>query len=71
MNIVLDEDFNARLIDFGLAREMKEGHDHTKTTSKYVFTPGYGKETQQDILAKHDDYRYFGVGKFNIQVNVE
>ncbi|XP_053389428.1 uncharacterized protein LOC128552417, partial [Mercenaria mercenaria] len=62
LNIVLDKYLNARLIDFGLAREMEHGHDHLETTSiQYPSTSGYGKETQQQILAKHDDYRCFGV----------
>ncbi|XP_053390324.1 uncharacterized protein LOC123534596 [Mercenaria mercenaria] len=62
LNIVLDQNLNARIIDFGLAREMKHGHDHTSTTSlHYYATPGYDKLTQQQILGKHDDYRYFGV----------
>jgi serine/threonine protein kinase len=62
LNIVLDEFLNARLIDFGLAREMKFGNDKTKTT-RYYATLGYGKLTQQQIVERHDDYRYFGVGK--------
>ncbi|XP_060554328.1 serine/threonine-protein kinase pakF-like [Ruditapes philippinarum] len=36
LNIVLDEFLNARIIDFGLAREMKFGVDNTKTTRYYA-----------------------------------
>jgi serine/threonine protein kinase len=64
-NIVLDEDFNARLIDFGLAREMNEYQTKvTLTPSKQFGTPGYFRTKRYSDLTVCEDYYNFGVGKF-------
>ncbi|XP_060579698.1 uncharacterized protein LOC132736561, partial [Ruditapes philippinarum] len=64
-NIVLDEHFNARLIDFGLAREMNEYQTKvTLTQSKPHGTPGYTRSktsTSKKYLTVYDDYYNFGV----------
>lgn len=70
LNIVLDGAFNARLIDFGLAREMKYGYDYTKITTLYPATFGYHKNEDLFVIAKKDDYRCFGIGKFDIQATL-
>ncbi|KAH3885161.1 uncharacterized protein LOC127839138 [Dreissena polymorpha] len=59
-NIVLDNYFNARLIDFGLSREYKEDDDTAIITSKEG-TPGYLPNGQHNILTKNNDYHNFGV----------
>jgi serine/threonine protein kinase len=61
---VLDKHLNARLIDFGLAREMNE--DQTKVTltpSKQLGTPGYFRTMRYSDLTVYEDYYNFGVGK--------
>ncbi|XP_052213417.1 uncharacterized protein LOC127832151 [Dreissena polymorpha] len=59
-NIVLDAKFNARLIDFGLARELKDGNENLKTVTP-VGTPGYYPFSQHNLLTKQHDYHAFGV----------
>lgn len=62
-NVVLDENWNARLIDFGLAREINEGSEFTyNTTSKMHGTPGYKQTDNLDTLTKADDWYNFGIG---------
>ncbi|XP_053375240.1 uncharacterized protein LOC128547231 isoform X2 [Mercenaria mercenaria] len=61
-NIVLDNALNARIIDFGLAREMNEGQTKvTFTESKSFGTPGYYPTTRYSSLTVHEDYYNFGV----------
>ncbi|KAH3829503.1 hypothetical protein DPMN_131499, partial [Dreissena polymorpha] len=60
-NIVLDAKFNARLIDFGLARELKEGDETLLMTVMPVGTPGYFPTVQHCLLKKQHDYHNFGV----------
>lgn len=63
-NIVLDEKKNARLIDFGLARELTEGDKRElRTTSLAQGTEGYHPTTSFEYLTKGHDYHNFGVGK--------
>ncbi|XP_052763890.1 uncharacterized protein LOC128205885 isoform X2 [Mya arenaria] len=64
-NIALDLSLNARLIDFGLAREI-EGDDGIKCTGdkfdvKYIGTPGYFPTDPVRCLTKHLDCFSFGV----------
>jgi len=64
-NIVLDEQYNARLIDFGLAREMSQPHENKLETSHPVMgTAGYFPTQQFKYLTLDHDYHNFGVGKF-------
>ncbi|KAH3885171.1 hypothetical protein DPMN_009162 [Dreissena polymorpha] len=67
-NIVLDAEFNARLIDFGLARELKEGDESLLMTVTTVGTPGYYPTVQHNLLTKQHDYHNFGVGKCYIVI---
>ncbi|XP_052213845.1 uncharacterized protein LOC127832425 [Dreissena polymorpha] len=60
-NIVLDANFNARLIDFGLARELKEGDETLLMTVMPVGTLGYCPIVQHSLLKKQHDYHNFGV----------
>ncbi|XP_053389744.1 uncharacterized protein LOC128552721, partial [Mercenaria mercenaria] len=61
-NIVLDKYYNARLIDFGLAREMREGEQHIYTTTKELaHTEGYYRTMKGQKLTRHADYFNFGV----------
>ncbi|XP_053390321.1 uncharacterized protein LOC128553223, partial [Mercenaria mercenaria] len=61
LNIVLDKCNNARLIDFGLAREMREGHDSVKTTMKQLpHTPGHFKTIRHAMLTKYADCHNLG-----------
>jgi len=64
-NIVLDEQYNARLIGFGLAREMSQPHEKDMLTSHPVLgTAGYFPTQQIKYLKlAHDDHN-FGVGRF-------
>ncbi|XP_052801051.1 uncharacterized protein LOC128231856 isoform X2 [Mya arenaria] len=62
LNIVLDLKYNARLIDFGLAREMKEPNAKLFMTSSQVpGTVGYFPTTTLQGLTKFHDYHNFGV----------
>ncbi|XP_052237970.1 uncharacterized protein LOC127849290 [Dreissena polymorpha] len=54
-SIVLDTHFNARLIDFDFARELREGEDCLEVES----FPAY-----QLTFTKQIDYRSFGSGKY-------
>jgi serine/threonine protein kinase len=56
-NIVLDDMFNARLIDFGLA---KEGDDTSAGGRYYYSHPNIGKEGANESW----DYYSFGVSKY-------
>jgi serine/threonine protein kinase len=60
-NIVLDDMFNARLIDFGLARE-EDDKSTTGGGNMRVFYshPNVGKETANESW----DYYSFGVSKY-------
>ncbi|XP_060580889.1 uncharacterized protein LOC132737592 isoform X2 [Ruditapes philippinarum] len=61
-NIVLDKHLNARLIDFGLAREMNEGQTKVSLTqSKQFGTPGYFPTKRYSELTVREDYYNFGV----------
>ncbi|XP_052800282.1 uncharacterized protein LOC128231463 isoform X2 [Mya arenaria] len=62
LNIVLDLNNNARLIDFGLAREMKEPNAKLLMTASPVDgTVGYFPTTTFQGLTKFHDYHNFGV----------
>lgn len=63
-NIVLDSKFNARLIDFGIARELKEDAGTLLVTSTNFGTPGYFSTASQVVVTKQNDYHSFGVGKY-------
>ena len=63
-NIVLDSQFNARLIDFGIARELKEDAETLLVTSTNYGTPGYYSTVPQIVVKKQNDYHNFGVGKY-------
>ncbi|XP_052240224.1 uncharacterized protein LOC127850872 isoform X2 [Dreissena polymorpha] len=56
-NIVLDQHFNARLIDFGMARELKENETSFKTT------------TSETTRTTQDDYCQFGEVLLELIVN--
>ncbi|XP_052801203.1 uncharacterized protein LOC128231953 isoform X2 [Mya arenaria] len=61
-NIVLDMNNNARLINFGLEREMKEPDSQRfVTSSPLAGTVGYFPTTTCKGLTKFHDYHYFGV----------
>ncbi|KAH3746399.1 uncharacterized protein LOC127848698 isoform X1 [Dreissena polymorpha] len=60
-NIVLDSKFNARLIDFGLSRELKEGDESLAVTALPLGTKGYYPTMQHNMLTKQHDYHNFGV----------
>ncbi|WAR02847.1 Y1105-like protein [Mya arenaria] len=65
-NIVLDGECNARLIDFGFARELKEGTTSLET-KVYNYSDGYfpshfPKEDSTKPTMRHDVYN-FGVGQ--------
>ncbi|XP_052217060.1 uncharacterized protein LOC127834928 [Dreissena polymorpha] len=60
-NVVLDAKFNARLIDFGLARELKEGDEKLLLTALPVGTPGYFPTVRHNLLTKQHDFHNFGV----------
>ena len=62
--IVLDGKYNARLIDFGLARELKEGDESMYTDGPIVGTRGYFPTIKHSHLTKQHDYHNFGVGKY-------
>jgi len=65
LNIVLDEKYNARLIDFGLAREMSQPHENKMETGHPVLgTAGYYQTQEFKYLKLAHDYYNFGVGKF-------
>lgn len=68
-NIVLDNYFNARLIDFGLSREFKEDGATSISTSN-LGTPGYLPNVQHNMLTKNNDYHNFGVGKYLSLANI-
>ncbi|WAR01900.1 Y1105-like protein [Mya arenaria] len=60
-NIVLDMNNNARLINFGLEREMKEPDSQRfVTSSPLAGTVGYFPTTTCKGLTKFHDYHYFG-----------
>ncbi|KAH3890560.1 uncharacterized protein LOC127852206 isoform X2 [Dreissena polymorpha] len=59
-NIVLDSQLNARLIDFGLARELKEGNC-SETMTTVDGTKGYFPTVQHKRLTQQHDCHNFGV----------
>ncbi|XP_053375241.1 uncharacterized protein LOC123535003 [Mercenaria mercenaria] len=59
-NIVLDKNWNARLIDFGLGREMNEGQSWVTQTTKFG-KKGYWPTANCSKLRVHEDYYNFGV----------
>lgn len=66
-NIVFDKHYNARLVDFGLAREMREGQQEMCTTTKEIpRTEGYYRRMEGEKLTKHADFYNFGVGRLKL-----
>ena len=64
-NIVLDTNYNARLIDFGLAREMsKSDETQMETSHPLMGTKGYFPtgNSKTNLSVVHD-YHNFGVGE--------
>ncbi|KAH3786536.1 hypothetical protein DPMN_164643 [Dreissena polymorpha] len=59
-NIVLDSQLNARLIDFGLSRELKEGACSETMTTVYG-TKGYFPTVQHKTLTQQHDCHNFGI----------
>jgi len=63
-NIVLDTKYNARLIDFGLAREMSQSDEtHMKTDHPLMGTKGYFPTVNFKHLSVVQDHHNFGVGE--------
>jgi len=64
-NIVLDTKYNARLIDFGLEREMSESDETQMETDHPVMgTKGYFPTANSKTnLSVVNDYHAFGVGE--------
>ena len=66
-NIALDRHLNARLLDFGLAREYTPGKDGvTLKQSDLMGTPGYFRTSQPERLTVQTDVFNFGIGKYSI-----
>jgi len=64
LNIVLDTKYNARLIDFGLAREMSQSDEtHMKTDNPVMGTKGYLPTVNFKYMSVGHDYHNFGVGE--------
>ncbi|KAL4229543.1 hypothetical protein ACF0H5_012582 [Mactra antiquata] len=61
LNIVLDSKYNARLIDFGLAREMLEGNTAGTTRTTLPGTEGYFQTASFKEYTIYSDYYSFGV----------
>ncbi|KAH3800558.1 hypothetical protein DPMN_154191 [Dreissena polymorpha] len=59
-NVVVDSELNARLIDFGLAREVKEGEGLQTSTPVYG-TKGYFPTVEHKRLTPEHDYHNFGI----------
>ncbi|KAK4742037.1 hypothetical protein SAY87_000038 [Trapa incisa] len=66
-NVLLDEDFTAKLSDFGMAREGPVG-DHTHVTTRIVGTYGYAapEYLKTGHLTIHSDIWPFGVVLYEI-----
>ena len=62
-NVVLDKHWNARLIDFGLACELKENQTGKSCTREFG-KAGYRYTKNDSKLKVYDDFHNFGVGKF-------
>jgi serine/threonine protein kinase len=67
-NVVLDKFWNARLIDFGLACELKE-NQKSKTCTRQYGKDGYCYSSNISKWRTDNDYHNYGVGKwlFNCQ----
>jgi serine/threonine protein kinase len=63
-NVVLDKNLNARLIDFGLAREKND------TSKTYSEKPGYTHPQKgNDNIKESLDYYNFGISKLHSNQN--
>lgn len=74
-NIVLDEQKNARLIDFGLTLDIEERKrigcaDAENTDISVLGTKGYYLDSDTTI-SKYLDYHSFGVGKSNVVLKLK
>ncbi|KAI3796014.1 hypothetical protein L1987_38675 [Smallanthus sonchifolius] len=67
-NILLDEDFNAKISDFGLSKFGPANQDYTFLFSDAVGTPGYCDPlyAENGILTKESDVYSFGVVLFEV-----
>lgn len=64
--MVLDANLNARLIDFGLAREKNDNTSMTKAGKECYNHPDFGKESAKESW----DYFAFGVGMINEYMHI-
>lgn len=62
-NIVLDAQWNARLIDFGLARELTDISRNEVLKNNYFGTKQYRPEGNIENVCEELDYYSFGIGR--------